>query len=163
LAKVDGARIPLGGKTGTTNDFKNSAFVGFVPGGTARGFVAAEGQIVASYVGYDDNRPMKRGRIRISGASGALPAWMGTVAGITRFHPSSAPTAVRPRGDAWSLDATGLTRESVDASNGLASRSGEASVLVAPERTVALPGAEARPVTPVRPRSRTKRRWWRFW
>ncbi|MEM6927438.1 MAG: transglycosylase domain-containing protein, partial [Myxococcota bacterium] len=124
LAKVDGARIPLGGKTGTTNDFKNSAFVGFVPGSTARGFVAAEGRIVASYVGYDDNRPMKRGRIRISGASGALPAWMGTVAGITRFHPSPAPTAVRPRQDAWTLDATGLTRESVDASNGLASRSG---------------------------------------
>jgi hypothetical protein len=30
-------------------------------------------------VGYDDNRPMSRGNIRLQGASGAMPAWAGTI------------------------------------------------------------------------------------
>jgi membrane carboxypeptidase/penicillin-binding protein len=30
---------------------------------------------VGSYVGFDDNRPLKSGRTRIAGASGALPQW----------------------------------------------------------------------------------------
>jgi membrane peptidoglycan carboxypeptidase len=73
---------PLAGKTGTTNDYRNAAFIGFAPiqeGGTAtwgRAFT------VAAYVGYDDNTSMRRGRLRVQGASGALPAWLLTVRGM---------------------------------------------------------------------------------
>ena len=30
---------------------------------------------VGSYVGFDDNKPLKSGRTRIAGASGGLPQW----------------------------------------------------------------------------------------
>ena len=41
-----------------------------------------EGVTVATYVGFDDNTPMRFGRTTLSGASGALPVWMETVRGI---------------------------------------------------------------------------------
>ncbi len=76
--------VPTFGKTGTANRFTNSSFVGFVPApssqdqtlSTARGFV------IASYVGYDDNRPMKSKHTAIYGSSGALPLWIDTANGI---------------------------------------------------------------------------------
>jgi penicillin-binding protein 1A len=34
--------------------------------------------VIASYVGYDDNRPMKGKNIAIYGSSGALPLWIDT-------------------------------------------------------------------------------------
>jgi penicillin-binding protein 1A len=69
--------IPLAGKTGTTNSFRNAAFLGFLP--------AKEGLFtLGSYVGYDDNRSMRRGNIVLHGASGALPAWIGTVEGLQK-------------------------------------------------------------------------------
>jgi len=71
-----GVDIPVGGKTGTTNDFKNAAFLGFVPATGEGGFVVEGAWAVGVYVGYDDNRPMSNGRIRLAGASGALPAWI---------------------------------------------------------------------------------------
>ncbi|MFZ7112652.1 MAG: transglycosylase domain-containing protein [Desulfatiglandales bacterium] len=68
------------GKTGTSNAFTNSSFVGFIPGpekGTGE-LDLKEGYVVAGYVGYDDNRPMKGKFVRIYGASGALPLWIDT-------------------------------------------------------------------------------------
>jgi membrane peptidoglycan carboxypeptidase len=76
------AQVPVGGKTGTTNDFKNAAFLGFVPVATDDGFTARGGYVVGAYVGYDDNREMRNGSIRLAGASGALPAWIGAAQGI---------------------------------------------------------------------------------
>jgi len=69
------------GKTGTSNRFTNSSFVGFVPGpdpesGEIR---LKNGYVVASYVGYDDNRSMKSKHISIYGSAGALPLWTDTV------------------------------------------------------------------------------------
>ena len=58
---LDGAVVPVGGKTGTTNGFRNAAFLGFVPRATEEGWQAAGGVVIASYVGYDDNRSMRRG------------------------------------------------------------------------------------------------------
>jgi hypothetical protein len=68
-------KVPLAGKTGTTNRFRNAAFLGFVP--------ARDGLFtLGTYVGYDDNRSMRRGNTVLHGASGALPAWIGTVKGL---------------------------------------------------------------------------------
>jgi penicillin-binding protein 1A len=72
--------VPVFGKTGTANLFRNSSFVGIIPAldpDTGR-FNVERGYVIASYVGYDDNRPMKGKNINISGASGALPLWIDT-------------------------------------------------------------------------------------
>ena len=75
--------FPLGGKTGTTNDYKNAAFIGHAPKADRDDVIeAGRAFTVAAYVGYDDNRKMVRGNIKLQGASGALPAWMGTVRGL---------------------------------------------------------------------------------
>jgi membrane peptidoglycan carboxypeptidase len=70
--------IPSFGKTGTANRYTNSSFVGFIPGLTEdRGeFDIQEGYVISSYVGYDDNRPLKGNHVTIYGASGALPLWI---------------------------------------------------------------------------------------
>lgn len=84
------AAMPVMGKTGTTNDYVNVAFVGFlptIPPGLpvpVQAIPWGSALTVASYVGYDDNRPMKRGAIRITGALGALPVWVDTARGIVR-------------------------------------------------------------------------------
>ncbi len=70
----------LGGKTGTTNDFRNAAFLGQVP--RTRDGQEAGHYVLGVYVGYDDNRRMTRGSTRLHGASGALPAWAAVVEGL---------------------------------------------------------------------------------
>jgi penicillin-binding protein 1A len=53
---------PVGGKTGTTNDFRSAWFMGFTP------------QIVVGvFVGYDDNRSLGKGE---TGAVAALPIFI---------------------------------------------------------------------------------------
>jgi len=75
--KVD-LPIPCFGKTGTSNEYRNSSFVGYIPGLTdfIGTFDLNEGYVIAGYVGYDDNRPMKGKNMTIYGASGALPIWI---------------------------------------------------------------------------------------
>ncbi|MBS1262471.1 MAG: Penicillin-binding protein 2D [Calditrichaeota bacterium] len=60
-----GFDLPAIGKTGTTDDFRDSWFLGATPRITA-----------SAWVGFDDNRPMRdRNGRGITGASGALPLW----------------------------------------------------------------------------------------
>ncbi len=80
--QVQGRGWPLMGKTGTTNEYRNAAFVGIVPVLGDEGLEPSASYTLASYVGYDDNRPMRRGSLRVSGASGALPAWIATAQGL---------------------------------------------------------------------------------
>ena len=70
--------IPSFGKTGTSNRYTNSSFVGFIPGLDRKtgAFDMNDGYVVASYVGFDDNRPMRGKFVSIYGASGALPLWI---------------------------------------------------------------------------------------
>ncbi len=77
--------IPTFGKTGTANQFTNSAFVGFIPGPDPETgqLDPTNGYVIACYVGYDDNRPMKAEHFTIYGSSGALPLWMDTANAIT--------------------------------------------------------------------------------
>lgn len=83
LASLD-LSLPLLGKTGTANDFRNAAFFGYVPllaaGETAMDL--ADGYTVGVYVGFDDNRPMEKGATRVAGSVGALPTWSGIAAAI---------------------------------------------------------------------------------
>jgi penicillin-binding protein 1A len=53
---------PIGGKTGTTNDFRSAWFIGFSPQ-----------IVVAVYVGFDDNRSLGKGE---TGAVAALPIFI---------------------------------------------------------------------------------------
>ena len=55
-------KYPMAGKTGTTNDFGDAAFVGFTPTLTA-----------GVWVGFDDHRSLGAHE---DGAHGALPIWM---------------------------------------------------------------------------------------
>ena len=77
LSQLD-LRYPAFGKTGTANDFTNSAFVGFIPTPLGQGnrLSLENGYVISCYVGYDDNRPMVRGSTHITGAAGALPVWV---------------------------------------------------------------------------------------
>jgi penicillin-binding protein 1A len=54
--------VPLGGKTGTTNDFTDAWFVGFSPTMTA-----------GVWIGYDEKKSLGA---KETGARAALPAWM---------------------------------------------------------------------------------------
>jgi len=74
--------IPAFGKTGTSNQFSNSSFAGFIPGIRRGGFSLDNGYVISSYVGYDDNRPMKGPYLTVYGASGALPIWIDTANAI---------------------------------------------------------------------------------
>ncbi|MGI6655845.1 MAG: transglycosylase domain-containing protein [Desulfobulbus sp.] len=75
---------PLLGKTGTANDYRNAAFLGYVPvplpDGSGVGFQG--GYTVGVYVGYDDNQKMVRSGFRTTGSRGALPAWSGIAQAI---------------------------------------------------------------------------------
>ncbi len=79
----------VGGKTGTTNSYRNAAFVGFVPAPPSKGAYAdaAESFIVAAYAGYDDNRPMVRGSRKISGAAGGIPLWVEAAKAVALAYP----------------------------------------------------------------------------
>lgn len=76
--------MPVFGKTGTANRFTNAAFAGVVPTPTEKrnGVSLSESYSIASYVGFDNNRPMERHTTHITGASGALPLWTKIVNGL---------------------------------------------------------------------------------
>jgi penicillin-binding protein 1A len=82
----EGISIPIStfGKTGTANRFTNSSFVGFIPGPDKEvgQIEIRKGYVIASYVGYDDNRPMKGKNLAVYGATGALPLWIETANAI---------------------------------------------------------------------------------
>jgi membrane peptidoglycan carboxypeptidase len=110
-----GAPLPIGGKTGTTNDYRNVAFVGFVP--TVEG--DAGPVLVGVYTGYDDNREMKRAQIRVAGASGALPAWITIARGVAAAGLVGATEGSAPPGGWPVVDPETLLRRTVDTARGL--------------------------------------------
>lgn len=117
--KEGGARVPLGGKTGTTNDFRNAAFVGYAPFADAARYSLQGGFAVGVYVGYDDNRSMDVGNIRLAGASGALPAWIDAVRGLQHHDLLGEPVGAPEAGE-WSLyEPDALVRVAVDGNTGL--------------------------------------------
>ena len=80
--------IPSFGKTGTSNRFTNSSFVGLIPGEVkGKGLEVQKGYVIGAYVGYDNNRPMKGKQVAIYGSSGALPLWIDTANAIVNSTP----------------------------------------------------------------------------
>jgi membrane carboxypeptidase/penicillin-binding protein len=79
--KLGAVAVPVAGKTGHHQRLQERRVLGFVPRATSSGFAWGDGFVVTAYVGYDDNRPMKRGGTRIMGSSGALPVWIADGAG----------------------------------------------------------------------------------
>lgn len=77
-------RVPAFGKTGTTNDYTSAVFAGFLPYPTIKGkpLNLENSYVIATYVGYDLNKPMERGSFKITGAVGALPVWTDFAKGI---------------------------------------------------------------------------------
>lgn len=72
-------RVPSFGKTGTTNDYVNATYVGFLPYPEHAGvsqLSPTHAYTIATYVGYDTNEPMRRGGFKVAGGTGALPAWI---------------------------------------------------------------------------------------
>ena len=84
LVTVFDMPLPTFGKTGTANRYTNSSFVGLVPGPDKAGKTLniENGYTIASYVGYDNNKPMKGKHLAIYGSSGALPLWIDTARAI---------------------------------------------------------------------------------
>ena len=120
-------RVPLGGKTGTTNQFRNSAFLGFAPKWIPGGFSPDEGYTVGVYVGYDDNRPMKTGGIVLAGSSGALPVWTQTVKGMAETGLLGTPVR---RGGSGLLEPEGdLIYQNADVKTGLPDIQGTGAIL----------------------------------
>jgi len=75
---------PVGGKTGTTNDFRSAWFVGFTPD-----------IVVGVFVGFDDNRSLGQNE---TGAVDAVPIFidfMQTVLKDTPVHDFAAPKDIR--------------------------------------------------------------------
>jgi len=116
--------VPLAGKTGTTNSYRNAAFVGIVPRPAESAWSVRDGMVVASYVGYDDNRQMSRGSIRLAGATGSLPAWLGAARGVLASYP-----ATRPPVDALQ-QSTDLEQVVVDPASGLPMPAGADGVVL---------------------------------
>ena len=127
---LGGAPLPVAGKTGTTNDYRNVAFVGYAPvihGGEHDGNLT-----IGVYVGYDDNTAMSRKGIRLAGASGALPAWVTAARGLASFGLLGDASQTAPEGGWIFADPPDLIRVPVAAENGLP--------VAAPEDPTALAG-----------------------
>lgn len=78
-AKAMGLPMPVAGKTGTTDDYRDAWFVGYTPE-----------LVVGVWVGFDE-----RGDLRLSGAQAALPLWVDFVRQVI---PPNAPDFPLPPG-----------------------------------------------------------------
>ncbi len=104
---------PLGGKTGTTNDSKDTWFVGFSPD-----------LVVAVFVGFDQPKPMGK---RETGASLALPIWIEVMQAALADKPAT-PFRTPP----------GLNMVRVDATTGKLADGGDSVIITEPF----IPGTE---------------------
>jgi len=90
-------KLPLAGKTGTTNDFTDAWFVGFSPSLTA-----------GVWVGYDEKKSLGA---KETGARAALPIWMEFMsAALAGKDPGQfqSPPVLPPRAEATNVDTSDL-------------------------------------------------------
>ena len=91
-----GIVVPAFGKTGTTNDYRNAAFFGYVaaPREEGKGFDPATGYVIGVYSGFDDNVGMTRPGFRGTGASAAVPAWLNIAQTLVKLKNFSMPDSM---------------------------------------------------------------------
>ena len=114
---------PIGGKTGTTNDFRSAWFMGFSPQ-----------IVVGTFVGFDDNRSLGKGE---TGAVAALPIFIEFMQEATKTMPAldfKAPpntkfAMVGPNREAFRPGTEPAART---ATTGLPIQGGDASVAITP-------------------------------
>jgi penicillin-binding protein 1A len=83
-ARASGLKHPLGGKTGTTNDYTDAWFIGFSPSVTC-----------GTWVGYDNRQSLGE---KETGARAALPIWMDFMRAAIAGKPDEKfPTAGAPK------------------------------------------------------------------
>jgi penicillin-binding protein 1A len=71
-ARALGFTIPAAGKTGTTDDYSDAWFVGYVPN-----------RVTGVWVGFDLKKPIGPG---MTGAAAALPIWVDVMTAATKDH-----------------------------------------------------------------------------
>ena len=71
-AKALGFSLPAAGKTGTTDDYSDAWFVGYVPN-----------LVTGVWVGFDHKRPIGPA---MTGAAAALPIWVDVMLAATKDH-----------------------------------------------------------------------------
>jgi membrane carboxypeptidase/penicillin-binding protein len=80
---------PAAGKTGTTNDYRDSWFVGYTPQITALVWVGLDqGLIQDALKGAKTANPKLPKRIRLTGAVAALPIWVDFMKRALQFEPA---------------------------------------------------------------------------
>jgi penicillin-binding protein 1A len=84
---------PTAGKTGTTSDYKDAWFIGFIPN-----------MVVGVWVGYDDHKPIGS---KETGARAALPIWLDFMKNYTKDMKVPVEDFLKPREDAF-VNRTGL-------------------------------------------------------
>ncbi len=128
-----GLSIPVLGKTGTANRYTNASFFGFLPGlsPSKDSLSMNSGYVVGVYVGFDDNKEMRKGATKISGSAGALPIWSEIVNSIVEEEDYGADL------DPVDLSFYGLTlkRQSIGQKN-IAVAADQGGVLTMPTRDI---------------------------
>ena len=79
-ARASRLRVPVAGKTGTSNEARDAWFVGYTPG-----------VVAGVWVGFDDRRSLGR---RESGGRSALPIWIEAVRSASAADEFAEPTGV---------------------------------------------------------------------
>lgn len=115
--------MPLLGKTGTANRYTNASFFGYLPqlSEDGEGVDVKGGYAVGVYVGYDNNKSMRKGTTRIAGSGGALPTWTGivnTLIAKEKYGKSLDPVDLSFTGLPLSRDDEGQINLKVDKDNG---------------------------------------------
>jgi len=82
-ASASQLKHPLGGKTGTTNNFTDAWFIGFSPSVTA-----------GVWIGYDDRQTLGD---KETGARAALPVWIDFMRAVIASHPGEEFAIVKQR------------------------------------------------------------------
>lgn len=82
-AKAFGFDRPAAGKTGTTNEYRDSWFVGYTPELTALVWVGLDQGIIAQKI---DKKTAKK--IHLTGAVGAFPIWLDLMKRALQFEPA---------------------------------------------------------------------------
>ncbi len=122
--------VPAFGKTGTTNDYRNAAFFGYVaaPRDDGKGFDPAKGYVIGVYSGFDDNTAMTRRGFRGTGANAAVPAWLGIAQSLVKLKNFSMPdSSISETGEAPLFEREKYTRHVVARRTGLPMAVGDSS------------------------------------